>query len=365
MSNVGFSGVSNYVNTSSGLATSVIALDAVSGAGVTTRPGSGPDVAPTLDLNFISQAYSISGVSKTFTEAITFTRTTTATYINASGAITPAAINEPRFDYDPVTLLPRGLLIEESRVNRVLNSATLVSQSVTVTNVPYALSFYGTGVVTLTGAHTAVVVGAGAYPTRTTLLFTPSAGTLIIAVVGSAINAQLEQGTFATSYIPTLAAQVTRGQDLATANLFGTWYNALTGTLYAHADSNDVSTARVPFIVNNGTTANRIQVGIGNGAARGFVSDANVTQYTRAIPTVVTTNMVPAKVALAYQASNFGVAINGTLTTDGMSGTVPTVTTPRIGAIFGVSGTLNGHVRAVLYYPTRLVGSQLAVITTL
>lgn len=58
----------------------------------------------------------------------TFTRSTTATYINSEGYVTTMAAaptNDPtkaRFDYDPITLAPRGLLIEASAVNYVLQS---------------------------------------------------------------------------------------------------------------------------------------------------------------------------------------------------------------------------------------------------
>jgi hypothetical protein len=53
---------------------------------------------------------------------LTFTRSTTGTFINASGFVESAAINSPRFDYDPTTLTPRGLLIEGSASNYVLQS---------------------------------------------------------------------------------------------------------------------------------------------------------------------------------------------------------------------------------------------------
>ena len=57
---------------------------------------------------------------------VTFTRTTDAThpatYVASTGYITAATNNQPRFDYNPVTLACKGLLIEESRTNICLQS---------------------------------------------------------------------------------------------------------------------------------------------------------------------------------------------------------------------------------------------------
>jgi hypothetical protein len=54
----------------------------------------------------------------TLDSRLTFTRAAnTATYINSSGYVTTATANTPRFDYDPATLAPRGLLIEGSAIN--------------------------------------------------------------------------------------------------------------------------------------------------------------------------------------------------------------------------------------------------------
>jgi hypothetical protein len=54
---------------------------------------------------------------------VAFTRAdATATCVNSSGFIESVAADTPRFDYDPVTLVCKGLLIEESRQNLVIQS---------------------------------------------------------------------------------------------------------------------------------------------------------------------------------------------------------------------------------------------------
>ena len=68
----------------------------------------------TLNLDFLTGA--------PLDSRITFTRSTTATFVGSDGLIQSSAINAPRFDYNPVTLAPLGLLIEEQRVNLVLYS---------------------------------------------------------------------------------------------------------------------------------------------------------------------------------------------------------------------------------------------------
>ena len=54
---------------------------------------------------------------------VTFTRAlNTATVVNSSGYVAGINANLPRFDYDPVALTCKGLLIEESRINLVTYS---------------------------------------------------------------------------------------------------------------------------------------------------------------------------------------------------------------------------------------------------
>ena len=68
---------------------------------------------PALNINFLSG---------TLDSRITFTRASTATYYDSTGTLQTAAINAPRFDYNPSTLAARGLLIEEQRTNSIRNN---------------------------------------------------------------------------------------------------------------------------------------------------------------------------------------------------------------------------------------------------
>jgi len=100
------------------------------------------------------------------------------------------------FDNRPILArVPEG-----GRRNELVSTATLATQSVTVTAAERTLSFKGAGTVTLSGASTAgPLVGTGASD-RVTLTFTPSAGPLTLTVSGTVTDAQLELGATATAY---------------------------------------------------------------------------------------------------------------------------------------------------------------------
>lgn len=72
----------------------------------------------TLSLDFTQ----MSTLADLTSRGLTFSRSTSGTYINASGLVATATAGNPRFDYDPSTLQPRGLLIEGSASNYLLNS---------------------------------------------------------------------------------------------------------------------------------------------------------------------------------------------------------------------------------------------------
>lgn len=106
----------------------------------------GPFAArPALTLNFLN------GV---LDPRITHTRASTATYIGSDGLLKTASVDQPRFDYDPVTLACKGLLIEGARTNSIRNNTMQGAVSGTPGTMPIN---WATTVNTTTGVNREVV----------------------------------------------------------------------------------------------------------------------------------------------------------------------------------------------------------------
>jgi hypothetical protein len=304
-----------------------------------------------------------------FTTAVTDSRVATAragntaTRFNSSGLIETVNANLARYDFNPSTLICNGQLIEEARTNLFLNSlidgTNLATQSVTVTAVAHTISFYGTGTITLSGAATATVVGTGAYPNRQTLTFTPIAGVLVCTVTGSVQYAQIEIGSFATSFIPTAATSVARNADAVsmTGTNFSDWYNASQGAFFVQATpTSNTSAIRVLIDVaadaNNRMTLQQFTSGI---FANLFVFVGGAVQVNAY--SLVTAGDISS--AIGYKINDFAIDTSvGIIQTDS-SGTVVTPTFMRIGARQDGGIAANGHIQQISYWPQRLTNNEI------
>ena len=81
----------------------------------------GPMV-PSLSLDYVAGKYSKGLVDSDF-NIHTFTRASAGSYWDKDGVLQQAASGQPRFDHDPVTGAPLGILIEEQRTNLLLRSS--------------------------------------------------------------------------------------------------------------------------------------------------------------------------------------------------------------------------------------------------
>jgi len=283
---------------------------------------------------------------------------TVGEYIPTTSTINSA----PRFTHDPTTGESLGLLVEEARTNLLLNSGTLSTQSATVTAVAHTLSFTGTGTITLTGTSTAgPLVGTGTgEANRVSLTFTPTAGSLTLTVSGTVTNAQLEAGASPTSYIATAGATATRAADVAsiTGSAFSSWYRQDEGTVFAEASGPAVNSTICA--ISNNTNSERILLDIATNSKRLIVSNGGTQQANITRPYTYGTIT---KTSAAFVLNSFQIADSGLLGTEDTVGTMPIVDRLNIGASAVGSLLINGTIKRLTYWPTRLSNSTLQAIS--
>jgi hypothetical protein len=386
---------------------------------------------------------------------ITFTRSSSGTYVGSDGLIKTAATNVPRFDYDPVTLAPKGLLIEEARTNLCLQSAALktsspwiaeastnvtitadtdtapdgavaadtvttasttdprVQQNIAVANDSvtragsifvkktsgkaaygalrlnysggtgvngYAVFNENTGVITATSAAVAAsgVENYGTYWRVWVAVANNTTGNTILSLsyypawnldgsttaayqsgVSSVLwGAQLEAASFPSTYIPTTTASVTRTADVATVSDISGFFNAAEGTIVAEVLPGPGTTTDWMVAFSDGTANELIGLRqlVTSRAAQLLVQDGGAAQATISAGTVATGQV--GKLAAGYKLNDFAASYAGAAAVLDGAGTLPTVDRLQIGNLLG-TGYLNGHLRRLAYYNTRLSNAEL------
>jgi hypothetical protein len=176
-------------------------------------------------------------------------------------------------------------------------------------------------------------------------------------------GAQLEAGSFPTSYIATTTAAATRLADsaLITGTNFSQWFNAATGTLVAVGTRGaDVDATMACFSIST-TTADRMQVqSISASEYRTTVRTGNVEQAALSVSN--STNSP--RIAFAYAASDFAMSVNGgAVDTDG-GGSLAAHDRLTIGARSDGNVAWNAHIQRLTYYRSRLSNASLQSLTT-
>jgi hypothetical protein len=173
-------------------------------------------------------------------------------------------------------------------------------------------------------------------------------------------GAQFEAGSYATSYIPTLGASVTRVADTASKTGISSLIGQTEGTLFVEIDLKNAPIDNSYILLRDASVNDYLGLRILAGNLRFETVDNGVLQtainYTANTPQT-------AKVAMAYKANDFVMYVNGTQVGTDTSATVPTCdildlnfNAPTANA-FGIAQTL--------LFKTRLTNAQLAELTTL
>ena len=240
----------------------------------------------------------------------------------------------------------------------------------------------GTATIALTGTVASITnVGNGWYRCSITQTATASAtsnftlrlieGASTTSYTGDGTSgifiwgAQLEAGAFATSYIPTTTTALTRNADAAsmTGTNFSSWYNASEGTLYVEANTPDFAVAYVFADINSNSLTNYIRQST---SSLGTISQFVVSDSGTAVasPGVAVTLGSVRKAAGAYILNSIQQSVNGSLGTQDTSATIPAgLTQLNIGSRSTGANNVNGTIRRIAYYPTRLADTTLQALT--
>jgi hypothetical protein len=305
-------------------------------------------------------------------------------------------------------IAPDGTLTGDKLVEDTATSRHFVTTTLTLTaNTVYTLSVYmkagerttatfgnsstanwvggasivvnlATGAIT-SGTGTIQSVGNGWYRVSITQTFGPANanGGMIIDLQTTAgytgdgysgifiWGAQLEAGAFPTSYIQTVASQVTRAADAAsmTGTNFSSWYNQAEGSAYTEAASLATAYNGTTVAFSDGTLNTRIIIRGMNTANQnpsiGINSGATQWSLTFASQTTATT-----KWALGYRVNDIAFTRNAATSLTDTDALIPVVNQLRIGSDGDGSVIYNGTIRKIAYYPLRVTNAQLQALTS-
>lgn len=232
-----------------------------------------------------------------------------------------------------------------------LSSATVDS----VGNGYYRIKIVGIVSTTATGFYTQLV------------LSNVNTGSSMPSYVGDGVSgvylwgAQLEAGSFATSYIPTVAASVTRVADNVkwTSAAFSSYWSGSQGTIVAQVNR-PINVYGQRFLsVYDGSNNRFIDLNFSGGSGTQVDNFSNNTGGgTLLLTTGITAGL--ARVAFGYALNNFGGSVNGSNVASDTS--ISLTVTPIAFALGGYtagSNTLNGHIQSFAYYNQRLPDATL------
>jgi hypothetical protein len=214
---------------------------------------------------------------------------------------------------------------------------------------------------------------------RVTLKFTAAdASTVLWTRIGTAASsgvdgatgyvwgAQLEAGAFPTSYIPTVASQVTRAADQVSIPTSAFAYSATEGTLVAGfvpvSAVITAGSARVASIMASaGPNADHFYLRTSN-TAMGVVTAANVQVAVLDGGTLTASSLN--KFAMAFAANDFAMSLDGGAVATDVGGDMPTGIDILYVGTYNTANHLNGHIKRLTYFPTRKTDAELQALST-
>jgi len=174
-------------------------------------------------------------------------------------------------------------------------------------------------------------------------------------------GAQLEQGSFPTSYIPTSGATATRSADLASVSVSEFGYNQAQGSVVV-----EYSTGIDGCVTSLDSGGNdRIYNGLEAGQIKVLVASGGIFQADLSTGPFTLSGTQTLKQAYAAAQNDFTGYINGTFQSSDTSGNMPNLATSLRLGVNEVNGAhINGHIKSINYYPLRLSDAKLQELTS-
>ena len=178
-----------------------------------------------------------------------------------------------------------------------------------------------------------------------------------------AAGAQMEDGSFATSYIPTTTAAVTRAGDFAsiTGSNFSSWYNPLQGTFvigFQKLYSGAADITRTLLSGDGSINKRLIYLVVNLERVASFDGTSIITATGDATGPFV-------KCSLAYLShGGRSIALGGTDVVFGaIASGASNLSFISIGSL-NISEVMCGWILSLMYYPTRLSDAQIKTLST-
>ena len=177
-------------------------------------------------------------------------------------------------------------------------------------------------------------------------------------------GAQLEAGSYATSYIPTTSASVTRNADVISktgiSSLIGQTEGTLFADIYYQSTTNGVN--YVVNSLNNGDYGNAIFIDLFNNSLsinifKAYNLEAKITK------TSLTTGRH--KIAAAYKLNDIVFYVDGVQIGIDTTAAIPTLGDLNLGYLGSTISTEQSFINSTQIYKTRLTNTELAQLTTL
>ena len=173
---------------------------------------------------------------------------------------------------------------------------------------------------------------------------------------------QMELGAYATTWVPTTTAAVTRLADGASKTGVSSLIGQTEGTLFFEFQFQPTSLNQ-SFAISDGTSANRLDIRLGsNIPAVSIITGGVIQAFIGSAVTMTQGQRV--KVACGYKNNDVALYQNGALVGSTSSATIGG-TLSRLGFDLNGGQFMNSPISQAAIFPTRLTNDQLAQLTTL